>query len=48
MEANNTIQTIKAHASRLRLCNLGSRIEQDLHIAQQNKPTYSDGKSRAE
>lgn len=42
MEQNNTIQTIKAYATRLKLCNTGSRLEQLLHLAHQDKPGYSE------
>lgn len=41
MTSTDTIQTIKSHASRLRLCNIGQRLEQTLHKAQQDKPTYA-------
>lgn len=41
MTPTDTIQTIKSHASRLRLCNIGQRLEQTLHKAQQDKPTYA-------
>lgn len=39
---DNTIQKIKSHASKLRLSNIGPKLEQTLHLAQQNKPTYSE------
>lgn len=42
MTQTDTIQKIKAYASKLRLCNIGPRLEQTLHAAQQDKPSYSE------
>ena len=42
MEQNDTVTKIKAYASRLRLCNIGTGLEATLHRAQQDKPGYSE------
>lgn len=41
MTQTETIEKIKAYASRLRLCNIGPRLEHTLHMAHQDKPSYS-------
>lgn len=42
MTNTDKLQTIKSHASKLRLCNIGQRLESTLLQAQQDKPSYSD------
>lgn len=42
MTDTDTLQKIKSHASKLRLCNIGTRLENTLLQAHQDKPAYAD------